>query len=125
MNQISYIAPVNALPGYQASDLNLVSKLYLGASIPGGGLVDDDTFDAWVDDAVACLFPDGWTVTTGQGAWRCQASRKTIRETVRVLEVAHDRSGLERVALVAEAYKVAFDQQAVLVSTTQALNTLV
>ncbi len=108
------------LPGVAASDLTLVSRVFLGASIPGGGWVGQDAFQAFLDTEVTPLFRDGYTVLQGQGAWGDTETGATIKETTRVLEFAHTADDLAKIREVALAYKNQFDQQAVMVSTVPA-----
>lgn len=121
MNQIlANVSPASiALPGVEVA-LPLVSRIYLGAAIPKGGWVGQDEFQAFLNTIVAEQFPDGFSVSTVEGAWRDTETGDLIREVTRVVEVAHDYDALGRIRYVAGVYKATFDQQAVMVSTTQA-----
>lgn len=122
MNQILKASTATMeMPGVEASlDLALVSRIYLGASIPTGGWVGQDNFKDFLETEVSPLFPNGYTVLQGAGTWRDEVTHQTIQETSRIIEIAHGYQDLALIREVAMAYKARFDQQAVMVSTTLA-----
>jgi hypothetical protein len=130
MNQISNINEVTkavtgmlsgsmAIPGVEVA-LPLVSRIYLGAAIPGGGWVSRDAFKEFLDDVVTKWFPNGFTVLAGDGVWKDTDTEELVFEKSRVIEVAHGYEDRPSVGIVAHAYKNRFDQQAVMVSTVEA-----
>jgi hypothetical protein len=122
MNVMSPISPLAlAMPGVDvAPDLALVSRIYLGASIPSGGWVGQDSFQEFVDAEVVKRFPNGFTLVGATGFWGDWENGGTIKESSRILEFAHGFKDLVAIREIAEAYKVRFDQQAVMVSTSVA-----
>lgn len=68
----------------QPTDTWLRCKLFFGQSIPGGGEVSAEQWQAFVDREVTRRFPQGFTVLQGQGQWR-NAHGGIDREASRVL----------------------------------------
>lgn len=91
------------------------AELFLGRAIPGGGMVDDAAWEAFVDQEVLARFPDGFTVVEADGRWRGPADGKAVRERTMVIRVLGDdtRTGA-RAAEVADAYRRRFAQESVL-----------
>lgn len=130
MNQINNFSEVTkavtgmlagsmAIPGVEVA-LPLVTRIYCGAAIPGGGWVTGEAFKEFLDDVVTKWFPNGFTVLSGSGVWKDTDTEELVFESTRVIEVAHGYDALPNVGIVAHAYKNRFDQQAVMVSTTEA-----
>jgi hypothetical protein len=99
----------------------VVDAMYFGASMPGGGVVTDSAWDAFVREVVTPRFPDGLTFWSAHGQWR-EPDGRILREESRVLQVAHPSaaaadSSLDRI--VAE-YRARFHQQSVLRVRTRA-----
>jgi len=103
-----------ALPGEQRMT---VVRLYLGR-----GTASDAAWDAFAARVVTAQFPDGFTVTDGEGQWRNPATGRVARERSKVLEVAAPAGAdiAAKVAAVSEAYKAEFHQQSVGVVTFRA-----
>lgn len=99
-------------------DLTSVSRIYCGRCIPTGGLVTDEALSEFVSSVVSAAFPAGFTVLTGNGGWRDVATGQTITENSVVFEVMHGPAQSAAVYSVARAYKAAFAQDAVGVTTT-------
>ena len=90
-------------------------QMFMGRSGPGGEVVDDAAWDAFLDEAVTPRFPDGLTVLDGRGQWR--GSDGVIKEERSKLLVILAPPGAEARRLldeVAAEYKLRFDQEAVL-----------
>ena len=68
----------------QAADVWQRCELYFGQSIPGGGQVSAEQWQAFVDREVTPRFPQGLTVLQAQGQWR-NAQGGIDREASRVL----------------------------------------
>src|SRR4051794_6590041 len=62
--------------------------LYFGASIPGGGAVDDAAWRSFETDAIAAAFPSGYTVTDGSGHWRSKDGNEETERT-RIVTITH------------------------------------
>jgi hypothetical protein len=90
-------------------------ELVFGMSLPGGGMLSEAEWAAFIDAEVTPRFPDGLTVLTGYGQWRNSAG-VIIRETSRMLVIWHkpatDLGG--RVEAIRSAYKTRFSQESVL-----------
>ena len=80
------------------------------------------TFHDFEQGAIAARFPEGFTIIHASGGWRDAATGETIREISTILEIAHDGGTEARRAVraIAFAYKIIFDQDAVMVSTLPA-----
>ena len=89
--------------------------LYLGASMPGGGEVDANAWRQFENDTLAEAFPQGYTVTAADGAWRGDDGG-VIHEPSRILIVVHADTAAWAATLrrVAAAYRDRFRQQSVL-----------
>lgn len=98
--------------------MHYVTRMYLGRNKPDGSAITDAEFNGFIRSTVAAAFPDGFTIIHAEGGWN--GSTGFIREPSAVLEVYHDGWAVDRrkVADVATAYRVAFEQDAVMVSTT-------
>jgi hypothetical protein len=95
----------------------IVQRLYVGRDIPGGGVVDDAAWDAFLREEATPRFPDGLTTYATRGQW-LGANGQVVREEAFVLEVMHPASaaaeGERKVREIAAAYRVRFRQEAVL-----------
>src|SRR6266404_3849288 len=60
------------------------TELYLGRSKPGGGIVTDDEWDAFLKDVVTPRFPDGFTIMQATGQYR-EKNGKIDKEQSEVL----------------------------------------
>ncbi len=97
------------------------AELFFGRDIEGSGLVGDAQWSDFVSGVVARNFPDGFTVTDGDGEWRDPKSLKVVHEPSKILLVAAKPSpGLkEKLQAVIDAYKTRFHQQSVGVITRE------
>lgn len=105
--------------GRGACSEGAISRLYLGQDTPTGA-VTDAQWRAFLVDAVAPRFPDGFTELQAHGHWR-DPRGTTIEEDTRIVEIVHDGSpyARERVRAVAADYKRRFAQQSVLVAQSE------
>jgi hypothetical protein len=103
-----------AMPQDPACREQIVDRLYLGMSMPGGEVAQAD-FDSFVATDVASRFPDGFTIFDARGNWRSAAGR-VERESTRVLEVVNGGTAGEdaRLTEIAESYRARFRQESVL-----------
>ncbi len=97
----------------------VADRLFFGRSIPGGGMVSDDDWAAFLRDVVTPRFPDGLSVWHADGQW-LEASGTLAHEPTMVVEVVHPASEQVDAALqqIADEYKRRFRQEAVLRVTT-------
>ena len=71
--------------------------------------------EAWASFAATVLtpaFPDGFTVYEAAGQWRDPATRETVRERTRVMQVFGPAASAQ-VTVVRDAYRVRFHQVSV------------
>ena len=103
----------------QFSADTVADRLFFGRSIPGGGLVSDSAWSAFMAEVVTPRFPDGLTVWRADGQW-LEAGGVLARESSMVVEVAHPASEAADASLraIAEEYKRRFRQEAVMRVTT-------
>ena len=93
----------------------IADRLFCGRTIPGGGVVSDEEWSAFLSEVVTPRFPQGLTVWRADGQWR-EADGKIVKEPVMIIEILHpmaaefDRSITE----IAEEYRKRFRQEAVL-----------
>lgn len=85
-------------------------RLYMGANIPGGGVVTDEDFERFVRFEVDTRL-DGYTLyADARGAWKGEQERVRI-----LLSIGGD--GL-KVQAVARAYAKAFGQECVMLTVS-------
>ncbi len=99
----------------------LVVTLYFGESIPGRAPLTAAEWSAFAAKVITPAFPDGFTVTDGDGQWMDDATHEVVRERSKVLTVAVvPGPGLAaRVGGVMAAYDKAFEQSSVGVTTAE------
>lgn len=90
-------------------------ELFMGRSGPGGEVVTDQAWDAFLGDTVTPRFPDGLTVLDAQGQWR-DSEGEILKERSKVLVIlappGEDPRGL--IDEVSDEYKRRFNQESVL-----------
>lgn len=98
-----------------AHDLWISERLYFGRAIPGGGVVSDEEWSAFVAEVVTPRFPDGLTIHSAHGQWR-DATGAIVREPVMVIEILHPPGDAADRAIeeIVRAYREKFRQEAVL-----------
>ena len=93
------------------------TELYMGMSIPGGGMVSDEAWEKFLSDVVTPLFPDGFTIVAGRGQYR-EASGTIAKEPSHVLVFlylkADRRSASAKIETIRSEYKKRFSQESVL-----------
>jgi len=93
----------------------LADRLFCGRTIPGGGVVSDEDWNAFVADFVTPRYPQGLTIWRADGQWR-EKDGSLAREPVMIIEILHPIS-LEddrKINDIAVEYKSRFHQEAVL-----------
>ena len=63
------------------------AQLLFGRDIPGGGEVSDTDWSKFVDEVVAQAFPDGFTVSDAEGAWRDVKTGAAVHEKSKIVFV--------------------------------------
>jgi hypothetical protein len=97
----------------------LVAELFFGRNIRGRASLTEAEWRAFAADVVTPNFPDGFTVSDGEGQWQNPATHEIAREHTKILLVAAKRAPdlAARLSAVIDAYKVRFHQQSVGVIT--------
>ena len=87
----------------------------MGRSGPAGEIVDDESWEAFLDEEVTPRFPDGLTVIDGQGQWRgSDGAIKQERSKLLVILAPPGGDARQRLDEISQEYKLRFDQEAVL-----------
>jgi hypothetical protein len=91
------------------------AQLFFGRDIEGRGPVTNEEWSDFAAHAIAENFPDGFTVTDGEGAWFDPKTKSMTHEDTKIVLVAAKQSpGLSaRLSHVMDAYKRRFHQQSV------------
>jgi len=89
--------------------------LYFGRGLTGGGEISDSAWRRFLEAEVMPRFQDGLTLIDANGQWRNHEGA-TVRERTWVIVLYHPPGEAAERAVVAvtEAYKQAFEQEAVL-----------
>jgi hypothetical protein len=98
----------------------VAEHLYFGQAMPDGQ-VSAAAWQAFLDAEVSPRFPQGFSAWPVAGQWR-SASGALVREPSHVLNIVHEDSAAVRAAIgqIMQAYKLRFQQEAVLRVQTQA-----
>lgn len=93
----------------------VADELFFGLSIPGGGTVGEDQWQAFLRDEVTPRFPQGLSVVDAAGQWR-GSDGTLVHERARVLTLAHpgDAGSEAHVREIIALYKTRFAQESVL-----------
>ena len=99
-----------------------VVELFFGRDIPGREPLTDREWSDFAASVIAKEFPDGFTVTNGDGEWRDPATQALTREGSKILTVAAASSSdlAARVSRVRDAYSRLYRQTSVGVLTYDA-----
>ena len=96
------------------------AQLFFGRDVADATLVSDAQWSGFTAEVIAVAFPDGFTITDGDGAWRDPKSGKVVRERSKILLVAAKPAGLKaKLETVIAAYKTRFHQQSVGIITRE------
>jgi hypothetical protein len=96
------------------------AQLFFGRDVEGRGSVSDGEWKGFVEGVIAKEFPDGFTVSDGEGNWRDPKSGQIVRERSKVvLIVAPERGLAGRLRTISESYRSRFHQTAVGVVTRE------
>jgi len=93
-------------------------KIYCGMSSKQGE-VSEVAWRQFCDRHVSAAFPDGYTVLDATGYWRT-GSDATAKERAKVILIVAPADAREKVRAVAYRYREEFDQEAVLISASDA-----
>lgn len=91
------------------------AQLFFGREIDGRGPVTKEEWSDFAAHVIAEDFPDGFTVTDGEGAWFDPKTKSMIHEDTKIVLVAATQSpGLAaKLTHVMDAYKRQFHQHSV------------
>jgi hypothetical protein len=80
------VAPAPACAAGQETMVR--DALFFGQSIPGGGMVADSAWDAFLAQQVTPAFPSGFTILPASGQWR-EETGTIAKEPTRILILVH------------------------------------
>ena len=92
-------------------------KVYCGMSSKNGD-VSEETWKRFCDKHVSAAFPDGYTVLDATGYWR-SGTDAAAKERAKVILIIAPADAREKVLAVARRYQKEFDQDAVLISSSE------
>ena len=97
----------------------IVAELFFGRDIPGRASLSDAEWTDFAAHIIGREFPDGFTVTDGEGQWRDPKTREMVRERTKILIVATEPSAntAGKFEAITDAYKKRFNQVSVGVIT--------
>lgn len=109
------VTPASAPVASIARGDTVADRLFFGRTIPGGGVVTDEEWAAFLRDVVTPRFPDGLSVWRADGQWLDSRGALEHEQTM-VVEVIHPSSPEVDAALraIADEYKRRFRQDAVM-----------
>jgi hypothetical protein len=99
-----------------------VVDLFFGSDIPGREPVTDREWSDFVASVIAKEFPQGFTVTEGDGEWQNAATRAVTRERSKILIVAAPPTSdlAARISRIRDSYSNLYRQSSVGVVTYDA-----
>ena len=108
------------IAGAQCAE-RIYDRLYFGRDVRGR-ILSEEEWQSFVAREIAPRFPAGFTVLDASGQWR-DAQQKIVREPTKVVELVHEGDPGRRAAIQAmiDAYKNAYQQEAVLLVETRTL----
>lgn len=97
-------------------------ELFFGRDIPGREPLTEREWSDFAASVIAKEFPDGFTVTEGDGEWRDPATQRVTHERSKILIVAAPKSSdlASRVVRVRDTYRRMYRQTSVGVLTYDA-----
>ena len=97
----------------------VVAELFFGRTIRGRGVLSDAEWAQFAAQTLTPNFPDGFTVSDGNGQWQNPATGEITRQSTKIVLAAAKRTPDlgPRLAAVIDAYKARFNQQSVGVIT--------
>jgi hypothetical protein len=98
----------------------VVTQLFFGRDIEGRGPLTDAEWSDFAANILARDFPDGFTVSDGDGQWRDPKTHQVAHERAKIVIVAAAPAPdlARRTAEVIAAYRTRFHQESVGVLTT-------
>jgi hypothetical protein len=125
-NQQSVLIAVNedVVVGFDAGE-NLIdndpipeaieTELFFGRNIPGGGVVSEEQFQAFIDEVITPRFPAGLTIFDAQGQFK-DSTGTIIEESSKVVTLLLEDTVENEAAIdeIVRAYREQFNQESVL-----------
>ena len=98
----------------------IVAELFFGRDIPGRAALSDAEWTDFAAHVIGQQFPDGFTVTDGEGQWRDPKTQAMVHERTKILIVAAEPSSsiAGKLEAITDAYKERFNQESVGVTTS-------
>jgi hypothetical protein len=119
---LSYPATAQSIECKGAQQPRQVAELLFGRKIGDRLGVTEEMFGRFVEREITPRFPDGLTVFSTAGAWRDTARNAVVHEPSKVVEIILPGrpDDLDRLTMIADAYKRQFHQQSVGIVTRPA-----
>lgn len=97
------------------------ARLFFGRDIASAGQVSERQWSEFAASVIAKDFPDGFTVSDGDGQWRNPRDGAVVHEPSKIVLVVAKRSPAlaNKLKHVSEAYRAQFHQEAVGVITRE------
>jgi hypothetical protein len=97
------------------------AQLFFGRAVDGRGPVTKQEWSDFVTDVIVKDFPDGFTVTDGEGSWLDPQSKSTIPEDSKIVLIVAKQSPdlAAKLTHAMNAYKTRFRQHSVGLVTRQ------
>jgi hypothetical protein len=91
------------------------TEMFFGLSVPGGQVISEQAWQAFVDEVITPRFPEGFSVVDASGQWR-ENSGHIAHEKSKILIVLHraDASVVRKLDEIRGEYKSRFKQEAVI-----------
>jgi len=99
------------------------TELYFGLKKPGGQIISESEWRAFLNDTVTPLFPDGLTIMQAEGRYRSRTDG-LIEEPTRVLVILHQRADA-KIDHLTRRYIQLFNQESILRSDAPASVTFI
>jgi hypothetical protein len=98
------------------------AELFFGRNIPGGGVVSEQDFQAFVDTTITPLFPNGLTIFDVDGQFRDSTGTVIEEESKAVTLLLEDTIANEAaIDQIIQTYIQQFNQESVLLAVNEAL----
>lgn len=109
-----FIIVVLSLSSCRQKPRDVETTLYFGQSKPDGTLISDSSWKRFARQEILPLFPQGFTVLSGQGVWK--GSTGLIEETSKIVVFIHPAgdSVSSLIDTLRKRYQEQFNQDAVL-----------
>ena len=99
--------------------LMVEAQLFFGRNIEGRAPLSDAEWSDFVSSTITGIFPEGFTVTDGEGQWLNPQTHRSVHEQSKIVTVVEDNSVVlkSKLAAVMNSYRTRYNQQSVGVVT--------